>query len=317
RNGIPDTIEELLLVRDVTPQLLFGLDTNRNGVLDAGEPASDSLEGVDNSDGSMNCGWAAFLTLYSAESNLQSDGTAKINLNQDDLQKLHDALAQALDGPTADLVCAYRQRGASANIIPATPPTDLTKPGSTKLQTVLDLVGLQMGQPAGPQGKPSPPMPPLLAADTAAMGTYLPKFQDKTTTSSNPSIPGRINVNQAPQAVLRCIPGLTEDLVQQIIARRTPDPATADPGRTYGTWLLTEGIVTFDAMKKLMPLVTGGGSVYRAQVAGFYEAGQPVVRLEAIIDATKRPARVVSWKDLTRLGGGYSLDVLLGGTAAR
>ena len=66
-------------------------------------------EGVDNSDGSMNCGWAAYLTLYSAESNLQSDGTPKINLNQDDLQKLHDALAQALDGPSADFICAYRQ----------------------------------------------------------------------------------------------------------------------------------------------------------------------------------------------------------------
>ena len=34
RDGLPETIEELLLVREVTPQLLFGLDTNRNGLLD-------------------------------------------------------------------------------------------------------------------------------------------------------------------------------------------------------------------------------------------------------------------------------------------
>jgi hypothetical protein len=34
KNGPPDTIEELLLVRGVTPDLLFGADMNRNGVID-------------------------------------------------------------------------------------------------------------------------------------------------------------------------------------------------------------------------------------------------------------------------------------------
>ena len=32
-----------------------------------------------------------------------------------------------------------------------------------------------------------------------------------------------------------------------------------------------------------------------------------------MIDATQRPARVVFWKDLTRLGNGYPLEVLGGG----
>src|SRR5207253_3613271 len=37
KNGPLDTLEELLLVRGVTPQLLFGSDTNRNGKMDANE----------------------------------------------------------------------------------------------------------------------------------------------------------------------------------------------------------------------------------------------------------------------------------------
>ena len=40
RNGPLQTVEELLLVRGVTPQLLFGLDTNRNGLIDTHEMSS-------------------------------------------------------------------------------------------------------------------------------------------------------------------------------------------------------------------------------------------------------------------------------------
>src|SRR5207247_2554528 len=37
RNGPLDSIDELLLVRGVTPQLLYGSDLNRNGILDPEE----------------------------------------------------------------------------------------------------------------------------------------------------------------------------------------------------------------------------------------------------------------------------------------
>src|SRR5262249_27263783 len=37
KNGPLDTLEELLLVKGVTPQLLFGNDRNRNGILDPDE----------------------------------------------------------------------------------------------------------------------------------------------------------------------------------------------------------------------------------------------------------------------------------------
>jgi hypothetical protein len=63
-------------------------------------------------------------------------------------------------------------------------------------------------------------------------------------------------------------------------------------------------------MKQLMPLITSGGDVYRAQVIGYYEADGPFCRLEVIIDGTESPMRVASVRDLTPLGVGFSLDQL-------
>ncbi len=90
KNGPLSTIEELLLVRGVNPWLLFGCDVNRNGRIDADEPSNVNLPNVDNSDGSMNQGWSAYLTLYSKEKNVQPNGQPKINLNQSDMQTLTD-----------------------------------------------------------------------------------------------------------------------------------------------------------------------------------------------------------------------------------
>jgi len=106
KNGPLDSLEELLLVRGVTPQLLFGNDRNRNGVLDPGE---------DDGTGQVNLGWAAYLTVYSREPNVDSTGNARLYLNDPDLDTLSNNLNAALG--SADLVnyiLAYRMYGGSA-----------------------------------------------------------------------------------------------------------------------------------------------------------------------------------------------------------
>ncbi len=128
-------------------------------------------------------------------------------------------------------------------------------------------------------------------------------------------IPGRININQAPKVVLLGIPGLTADMVDQIISMRIQNPQDADASRRYETWLLDEGIVNLDQMKALMPFVTGGGSVFRAQVIGYFDAGGPAARLEVVIDASSNTPRMVFWRDISHLGRGYPVEVL--GTEAQ
>ncbi len=79
KNAPFDTVEELLLVRGVTAQLLFGTDTNRNGAVDTHELNQTSTLGetgmtvgandIDTSLGSMDRGWSGYLTLHSQEKN--------------------------------------------------------------------------------------------------------------------------------------------------------------------------------------------------------------------------------------------------------
>ncbi len=313
KNGPLDTVEELLLVRGVTPWLLFGGDVNRNFTLETTEEVYVGNSGVDNSDGSMTCGWAAYLTLYSAETNLQSDGTARINLNETDLEVLHEQLKEKFSDEWANFIILFRQNGPMD--LEGPPPTPPQQVGSQapdfeieptySFSQVLDLIGkyTQVTNPMTNQATiidtPFPDNPGLIA-------TYLPQLMDAVTVVKEPAIRGRININQAPRTLLLGIPGLTPDVVENIIADRSPEPTENEPEFRHETWLLTKGMVTLDEMKELMPLVTCGGAVYRVQVLGYYENGGPTARAEAIIDATSGTPGVVFWRDLTHLGRGFA-----------
>jgi hypothetical protein len=63
--------------------------------------------------------------------------------------------------------------------------------------------------------------------------------------------------------------------------------------------------VSLEKMKALLPYLTAGGSVYKVQTVGFFDKGGPVVRIEAVIDATESPPRMLSLKNLTPLGPGF------------
>ena len=68
----------------------------------------------------------------------------------------------------------------------------------------------------------------------------------------------------------------------------------------------------FRALAEVLdPYITAHGDVYRVQVLGFSDGGGPVSRLEALIDATKLPPRIISQRDLNELGRGYTRSQLL------
>jgi hypothetical protein len=112
-NGPMQSVEELLLVRGVTPQLLFGLDQNRNGLLDPQESAQ-AMGMLDTSDGGASLlGWAHYLTLHSQETNTRPDGQPRVNINQPDLQQLESELNEVLGNPDwVSFILAYRLYGA-------------------------------------------------------------------------------------------------------------------------------------------------------------------------------------------------------------
>jgi len=92
RNGPFRTVRELLLVRDVTPELLYKEDTNVNGLLDPNEDDGDASEPLDNENGQLDLGWYAYLTAYSYEKNENGRGQKRVELNKADANTLRQRL---------------------------------------------------------------------------------------------------------------------------------------------------------------------------------------------------------------------------------
>jgi DNA uptake protein ComE-like DNA-binding protein len=310
KNSLLETVEELLLVRGVTPQLLFGADVNRNGMIDQNE-MDQALQGADSE--SVSRGWASLLTLHSKEKNFNSAGEQRINLNMDELQQLNDALSLVLSTEQAMFIIAYRlagpYEGEEEGEAYSSGELDLGQEPKTEIKQVLDLVGARVEIQFQGQEEATILKSPF-GDDVTSMATYMTTLMDVVTAVDAPSIPGRININQAPREIMTGIPGMTEELLEQIISMRTPEPELEDPSRQHETWLLAEGLVTLDEMRTLLPFVCAGGDVYRTQVVGFYDDGQASSRLEVLLDATEQPPRLLLWRDISHLGRGFSLETL-------
>lgn len=115
KNSPLESLDELLLVRGVTSQLLYGEDFNRNGILDPNENDGDASWPPDDADGALLLGWSAYLTAFGREKNTRWDGSTRINLNNNNLAELYDQLEQEFDATVAQFVVAYRVTGQSQN----------------------------------------------------------------------------------------------------------------------------------------------------------------------------------------------------------
>ena len=221
RNGVPALLEELLLVRDVSRQALFGADANFDFRVDAGESRTASPASAVGREDDLP--WCRLLTVYSAERNTTLDGKPRINLNQPDLKKLHAQLTEALERPWADFVVAYRQFGPSDEVAAGRPAKedprgrgsprsvagnhgdsrnredgtqlDLSVPAKYEIECVLDLVGAAVALPPKPdaarEGRTGPrPVACPLEDNPQAVSDQLPRLADLTTTTDQAFIYG-------------------------------------------------------------------------------------------------------------------------------
>jgi type II secretory pathway component PulK len=92
KNAPFETVDEILLVKGASEDLLYGEDTNLNGLLDPQENDGDVSEPPDNADGKLDRGFYDYVTVYSTEANVDSDGNTRINVSdsaaRSDLQTL-------------------------------------------------------------------------------------------------------------------------------------------------------------------------------------------------------------------------------------
>ncbi len=330
RNGPLQTVEELLLVAGVTPQLLFGADFNRNGMIDQHEQSMATSAGiattqdVGGSSAAASRGWSAYLTLYSNESNTAADGVQRIFLNNEDLQALHDELSEVFSDEWANYIAAYRLYGptegnnngqteSASNL-----RLDLSESPKASLTQVLDLIGATVSIPGSDDNQPRVISSPF-QNDIISMATYMTSLMDNCTVSEAESIPGRISINEAARELLLGVPAvdassgepiMSEELVDQIIELRTTVTDENAAARGNETWLLSEAVVNLDQMKALAPFICGGGDVFRCQIVGYFQGGGPSSRAEIVFDATGPEPRELFWRDISHLGRGYALETL-------
>jgi len=358
-NAPLESLDELLLVQGVTPQLLYGEDANRNGLLDPNENDGEAQLPLDNADGLLDPGWSAYLTVHSRESNLGADGAEKIEINNGVLADLYDQLQPELGDAAALFITAYRIYGAT-NLEPL--PTSGTSGSSSSgddsapsttgdaqtdeslqrmAQGLARAVGGAEGQPvtrAGldlTQGAQQDVASLYELIDAEVVATINEEEQtlkspwsstgdleaikqlfDNVGTNIAPTIEGRININQARREVLLGLPGMTDAVADSIVnSQLVAEDGTANTDelerRSSSAWLLTDGIANVTTMRMLDPYITGRGDVFRLQVLGHFDRRGPIVRIEAVIDRIESPPRVISRRDLTKLGPGYRTEWLV------
>jgi len=320
KNGPLNSVEELLLVRGVTPQLLFGTDRNRNGVLD---PSEDS-------EADFSRGWSEYLTCYGRELNIDSGGLPRINLNMADLATLSNELTPLIGQELSDYIVYQRASNKARTAAPLTssqieaPPAairgivqklvDAQAQGTRRLSSVLTIFNTQMAlqplpSPPSPPGRPpSTPITPVLVCplnDPDTLDQVFPLLLDHCTTSANYELTPRVNVNTAPAEVLACLPGLTSDDVTAIVNARS-GLTPSDPETLSGAWLVTAANLSPTKFRGIERYISGKSSTFRVHSVGYFGQGGPVSRVEAVIDTAQGLPRILYFRELSELGRGFS-----------
>ncbi|MDT8303153.1 MAG: type II secretion system protein GspK, partial [Sedimentisphaerales bacterium] len=96
KNSPLETVDEILLIKGASKEILYGEDTNLNSILDDNENDGDLRNPPDNRNGRLDSGFYDYVTVYSVEINLDNDGNRRININdvqaradlQSELQKI-------------------------------------------------------------------------------------------------------------------------------------------------------------------------------------------------------------------------------------
>lgn len=189
-----DTVEELLLVHDVTLGQFFGSPNVREMSERGASPLSE------------------WLTTWSGENNADAGGNPRVDVNSGGSAELLEAANRFQECVTPEQVQALLQKREERQ----------TGNG-----------GGQSGGP-GRQGKQNPQQPQEFQSVSEALreaGVEEKKWGpvlDAWTADRRTFLPGRVNVNTASPAVLASLSGMTSDLADKVIQKRESKPEPLD-----------------------------------------------------------------------------------------
>jgi DNA uptake protein ComE-like DNA-binding protein len=111
KSGPFESVDELRLVYGATLEIIFGEDTNRNGVLDDNENDGDRSAPRDDADGLLQPGILEYDTVHSRQPNTRANGSRRINITTAQTrQPLNQILQQRFGGQrTGQIMSAIGQ----------------------------------------------------------------------------------------------------------------------------------------------------------------------------------------------------------------
>ena len=277
------TMDELLLVKGFTGQVIYGENSNISAVLGARQTSGTGRTMTVSSDGTVDRGLRAVATVFTGEPGVDMSGKRRVDLNTDIA-----AGSVSLPAETLLFIRLYRAEGNTF-----IDPSQLLEMKYTLKQAHADAGDLKVGA----------------TIESGVKAEQLPVVMDRLTTKKPTGtrrlVEGLVNVNTAPAEVLAVLPGLDASLAQQIVDLRKDLPPET---KSTIAWLYTQNLLDAEAFKKAAPFLTARSYQYSVRCIGF---GVPCGRyrvLEAVLDLSGGTPRVAYLRDITRLGLPFALD---------
>jgi DNA uptake protein ComE-like DNA-binding protein len=286
RNGPFESVEELLLVRGVSRELFLGQDRNGNGLLDPDEDAGNGL---------LEAGWSGLLTVESGVEDRDARGKLRVNLKTATEDELAGVAGISRD--LAKAIIAYRGQKAFQSVLDLldVARVEEARPAAVPQPAPTPEAVAAGGQPSGrSRGRalagsaPAPsPAPPPAGAQPAQPGqagekliseTLFREIADSFTAGDRGEQPGAVNVNTAPEAVLRCLPGFNEELARAVADRRSSNGSF-----TSLAGLLDVPGMTREALKQAWPRLTLRSETFRIISEGLIPSTGARKRIVAIV----------------------------------
>jgi len=273
RNGLLRTIRELLQVKGVTEELLYGEDTNLNGLLDYNEQDGELSPPADNGDEYLDEGWIAYLTCYSYERNVDADGNRRININEADERQLENQLQ--ISSSQAKWIVENRGGGyeSIADIINDRSPRQA---GGDAGSTEDDSSGRNENE-----------------AQPVDLSTFN-QIADRITISGEEKIPGKININTAGEEVLTALFGGDEQ-ARQLALTVIADRSSLLYGFQSIADLMDKESMSVEKFKTIAERITVRSDLFTIQCLATADVSGASLRTECVVDRSASPCAILYW----------------------
>lgn len=285
KNSPFESVAELYLVKNMTDDLMWGMDLNHNGVLDPVEQQAGGLATAFNAGNDSSRGIAPFVTVWGEQPNTSASGKPRVNISMiNDPTQLRTALLTALSTSRVNQIVA--QAMATRQFRNIFDFAIKTKMKSSELAQVEDLLT------SSPAKTLSGKVNVNTTSEQVLMCLGLQQSDADAIINQQPTAQGSFG-NSATSSV-----GTSSG--------STGTSSAASP-TTSISWIMD--VLKPQQAVQIGDMLTGKSYFYSADIVAVTADGRSFRRVRIVVDARSSPPLIVYRKDLTSMGWPLSDDI--------